>query len=94
MGEICAWGDLFHNAAVRWHPPFQAYYQQLIQKGKARKVALIACAHKLLRIMNAMMRQQVAFKPQIQHQKKIKKQLCSFRAFKKKLAFRKRDLKC
>ena len=50
-------------SAVRWHPPFQAYYQQLLQRGKAKKVALIACAHKLLRIMNAMMRQQVAFKP-------------------------------
>lgn len=49
-------------SAVRWNPIFQAYYQQLLQKGKAKKVALIACAHKLLRVMNAMMRQQVAFK--------------------------------
>jgi transposase len=32
------------------------FYQRLLNRGKAKKVALIACAHKLLIILNAMVK--------------------------------------
>lgn len=39
-----------HNAVIR------AFYQRLRERGKPPKVALIACAHKLLTILNSMAR--------------------------------------
>jgi transposase len=42
--------------AVRYNPVLKAFYERLLSQGKAKKVALIACMHKLLRILNAMMR--------------------------------------
>jgi transposase len=48
-------------SAVRWNPVLKAFYQKLVTRGKPKKVALIACAHKLLRIINAMIRKQTAF---------------------------------
>jgi transposase len=42
--------------AVRYNPVLKAFYQRLLGQGKAKKVALIACMHKLLRILNAMIR--------------------------------------
>lgn len=42
--------------AVRWNPPIKAYYEHLRAMGKLKKVALIACAHKLLICLNAMLR--------------------------------------
>lgn len=43
-------------AAVRFNPQLQAMYQRLLARGKLKKVALIACARKLLTILNAMMK--------------------------------------
>lgn len=43
-------------SASRWNPQIRAMYQRLIAAGKAPKVALIACARKLLTVLNAMMR--------------------------------------
>lgn len=43
-------------AAVRFNPQLQRMYQRLLSLGKLKKVALIACARKLLTILNAMMR--------------------------------------
>lgn len=43
-------------AAVTWNPVIKAFYQRLRQKGKAAKVALTACARKLLTILNAMIK--------------------------------------
>ena len=43
-------------AAVRYNPKLKAFYEHLLSQGKAKKVALIACMHKLLRILNAMIR--------------------------------------
>lgn len=37
--------------AVRFDPTLKAFYQQLISRGKAKKQALLAAAHKLLRRM-------------------------------------------
>ncbi len=40
-------------AAMRWNPQLMALYQRLIAKGKPHKVALVACARKLLIFVNA-----------------------------------------
>lgn len=47
--------------AVQHNPVISAFYQRLLQAGKAKKVALIACAHKLLGILNALLKHQVAW---------------------------------
>jgi len=43
-------------SAVRVNSTFRAYYQKLLAAGKAKKVALIACARKMLLMLNAMVR--------------------------------------
>ncbi len=43
-------------AATRFNPVIKAFYQRLCAAGKAKKVALTACMHKLLMILNAMMK--------------------------------------
>jgi transposase len=43
-------------AAIRCNPVIKAYYAQLKDRGKKSKVAIVACMHKLLRILNAMVR--------------------------------------
>lgn len=47
--------------AVQHNPVIAAFYQRLLQAGKAKKVALIACAHKLLGILNALVKQHVSW---------------------------------
>ncbi len=42
--------------AVRHNGVLKEYYARLLARGKAKKVALIACMHKLVRILNAMIR--------------------------------------
>lgn len=42
--------------AVRYNPIIKAFYDQLRQRGKPTKVALVACMHKLLTILNAMLK--------------------------------------
>lgn len=51
-------------SAIRWNPVIRTYYLRLVQAGKPKKVALTAALHKLLTILNAMMKQQVAWQPQ------------------------------
>lgn len=43
-------------AATRFNPVIKTFYDRLIGRGKPKKVALIACMHKLVNIINAMMR--------------------------------------
>lgn len=43
-------------AASRSNLLIHAFYQSLLQRGKQKKVALVACMHKLLTILNAMIR--------------------------------------
>ena len=43
-------------SAVRYNPVIKTFYERLLAAGKPKKVALTACAHKLLRILNAMAR--------------------------------------
>ena len=40
----------------RWNPALKPFYERLKAAGKPTKVALIACARKLLTILNAMVR--------------------------------------
>ena len=49
--------------ATRFNPVIQACYQRLLAKGKAKKVALIACMRKLLTILNAMVRNKQTWCP-------------------------------
>jgi len=46
-------------SAVRWNPVLKAHYQQLIQRGRPKKVALIACLRRLVSILNAIIRAQL-----------------------------------
>jgi transposase len=43
-------------SGIRFNPVLKTFYARLLAAGKPKKVALIACAHKLLRILNAIMR--------------------------------------
>lgn len=43
-------------SAVRFNPVIKTFYERLLAAGKPKKVALTACSHKLLRILNAMAR--------------------------------------
>lgn len=43
-------------AAVRFNPVIRAFYHRLVQRGKPKKVALVACMRKLLTILNAMVK--------------------------------------
>jgi transposase len=42
--------------AARCNPVLRAFYERLVEAGKPKKVALTACMHKLLTILNAMIR--------------------------------------
>ena len=43
-------------SAIRWNPVIKAHYQQLILRGRPKKVALVACMRRLLGILNAIIR--------------------------------------
>jgi len=45
-----------HNKSIR------SYYQQLLERGKAKMTALVACMRKLLIILNAMLKNQLPWK--------------------------------
>lgn len=48
--------------AVRVNPAIKAFYQRLVTAGKPRKVALIAAMHKLLTVLNAILRDRKAWR--------------------------------
>ena len=52
-------------SAVRFNPVIQPFYLRLLAAGKPKKVALTACSHKLLRILNAMARTGQAWNPKL-----------------------------
>lgn len=63
-GKRAIWGgraevrSVLYLAAItasRYNPVIADLYQRLVARGKAKKVALVACSHKLLLILNAMM---------------------------------------
>ena len=43
-------------SAVRYDPILTSFYQRLLSRGKPAKVALVACMHKLLTIINAILK--------------------------------------
>jgi transposase len=48
--------------ATRRNPVIRAQYQQLLKRGKEKKVALTACMRKFLTILNAMLRDKQPFR--------------------------------
>lgn len=44
-------------AATRFNPSIKSFYTHLLESGKVKKVALVACMRKLLTILNAMLRE-------------------------------------
>ncbi len=50
--------------ATRYNPVIKAFYQRLLGAGKVKKVALTACMHKLLTILNAMVKHNRPWNPQ------------------------------
>jgi transposase len=64
-GERSIWGGRYRVRqslymaslnAVRFNPAIRIFYEHLLANGKERKVALTACMHKLLTMLNAMLR--------------------------------------
>jgi transposase len=73
-GKRTVWGGRARLRAVlymaalvasRRNPIIAAFYQRLVDAGKAKKVALVACMRKLLTILNSMMRTMTAWQPQV-----------------------------
>lgn len=52
-------------SAVRLNPTIKAYYSRLLQRGKEKKVALVACMRKLLTFLNAMIRDSRPWTPEL-----------------------------
>jgi len=49
-------------SAIRYNPIIKAQYEQLVKRGKQKKVAITACMRKMLTILNAMIRDQRPFR--------------------------------
>ena len=47
---------------IRYNPILKAQYDQLLKRGKDKKVAITACMRKMLTILNAMLRDQQPFR--------------------------------
>ncbi|MBD2038839.1 IS110 family transposase [Leptolyngbya sp. FACHB-321] len=52
-------------ASTRYSPIIKTFYERLCAKGKLKKVALTACMHKLLIILNAMAKTGVPWRPDV-----------------------------
>ncbi|MDA2921310.1 IS110 family transposase [Desulfobacterota bacterium AH_259_B03_O07] len=50
-------------SAIRHDPRIRALYERLLEKGKKKKVAITACMHKLLRMLNAMLSKRQCYQP-------------------------------
>ena len=53
--------DMGTLVATRFNPQIKAFYQRLLAAGKRKKVALTACMHKLLTILNAMLKHRTSW---------------------------------
>jgi transposase len=49
--------------ATRYNPAIQPFYARLLAAGKPKKLALTACMHKLLTILNAMVKSNTVWRP-------------------------------
>lgn len=43
-------------SAIRWNPVISKHYRSLVERGRPKKVALVACMRRLLGILNAILR--------------------------------------
>ena len=76
-GKRTIWGGRAHVrhalymatlVATTHNPTIRAFYEHLVNEGKAKKVALTACMRKLLTILNAMVKEQTPWrKPLIEN---------------------------
>jgi transposase len=48
-------------SSTRFNPVISEFFQKLVQRGKAKKVALVACMRRLLTIMNAILKTEKAW---------------------------------
>jgi transposase len=71
-GRRTIWGGRAHVrtmlymaalSAVRHNPPLRTHYQALLARGKAKKLALVACMRKLLITLNAILRDSAPWNP-------------------------------
>jgi len=53
--------------ATRFHPQIKAFSQRLLAAGQLKKVALTACMHKVLTLLNAMLKHRTAWHAQEVH---------------------------
>ena len=72
-GRRTIWGGRAHVrtvlsmgtlVATRFNPQIKVFYERLLAAGKVKKVALTACMHKFLTILNAMLKHRTSWKPQ------------------------------
>jgi transposase len=72
-GRRTIWGGRAHVrtvlymgtlVATRDNPQIKAFYARLLAAGKVKKVALTACMHKLLTMLNAMLKHRTPWQPQ------------------------------
>src|SRR6266571_4479322 len=72
-GRRTIWGGRAHVRTVlymgtllatRSNPQSKAFYERLLAAGKVKKVALTACMHTLLTILNAMLKNRTPWQPQ------------------------------
>jgi len=72
-GRRTIWGGRAHVrtvlymgtlVATRFNPRIKAFYERLLAAGKVKKVALTACMHKLLTILNAMLKHRMPWQAQ------------------------------
>lgn len=52
-------------AAVRFNPQLKCFYQRLVHNGKEKKLALVACMRKMLTWLNAMVRDNKKWTPEL-----------------------------
>jgi transposase len=52
-------------SATRYNPLLAPFYRRLLERGKSKKLAYIACARKLLVILNAMLRDGTSWRPDL-----------------------------
>jgi len=72
-GRRTMWGGRAHVrtvlymgtlVATRFNPQIKVFYERLLAAGKVKKVALTACMHQLLTILNAMLKHRTPWQPQ------------------------------
>jgi transposase len=51
------------SLALRHNPVMRAFHERLLAKSKATKVALVACMHKLLTMLNPMVKNGADWQP-------------------------------